>query len=458
MSSPTQKSENRLVRLVTLGCKVNQYETQYVKETLQANGFHEAESNEPAGLCIVNTCTVTNEGDAKSRQVVRRLHKKNPDAHIVVMGCYATRDPSAVSKLPGVTKVITNKNQIKEDLTDLGVSIFPQGIQRFDGHSRAFVKVQDGCLLNCTYCIIPKVRPTLRSRPVEEIVDEVRGLVASGFQEIVLTGVHLGHYGIDLSKGKPKSQWQRLWHLLYKLADIPGKFRLRLSSMEAAEVRDDLIRAMSDLSGKVVPHLHLCLQSGSDRLLRAMKRRYTSAGFLARCERLIKSLDLPAFTTDVILGFPGETEEDFAATCNLVRRVGFSKIHIFPYSSRQGTEAASLKETVPGNVVMERRKRLEAIESELAHSYYQKLIGRRLDVLVENSLPGQPDRVMGTSCRYAPVILRGQLPVLQGKLIPALAERIEQGKVVGKLAFDQSATEMEFRDNRISLPLQSNSN
>src|SRR5579859_7195786 len=198
-------------RLFTLGCKVNQYETQYVKEMLEVNGYREAASEEQADVCVVNTCTVTAEGDAKSRQTVRRLAQENPRAAIVVMGCYATRDPAAVARLPGVAKVITDKQKLLEELRPFGVTRKPSGISRFDGHQRAFVKVQDGCLLHCSYCIIPTVRPTLRSRPIEDLVQEVQRLTEGGCQEIVLTGIHLGHYGVDLCRGKPKAQWQRLW-------------------------------------------------------------------------------------------------------------------------------------------------------------------------------------------------------------------------------------------------------
>src|SRR5437660_1669109 len=240
-------------RLVTLGCKVNQYETQYVKEMLQAGGYAEAAGGTHADLCVVNTCTVTREGDAKSRQLVRRLHQHNPGAAIVVMGCYATRDPDAVARLPGVVKVITDEERLLDELRPFGVTSRPAGITRFDGHQRAFVKVQDGCLLNCSYCIIPSVRPTLRSRPADEVAAEVAGLVAAGYREVVLTGIHLGHYGIDLSRGRPKTEWTRLWHLLERLARLPGDFRVRLSSLEAAEARDDLVRVMAE-QPRICPH------------------------------------------------------------------------------------------------------------------------------------------------------------------------------------------------------------
>ncbi len=251
----------RRCRLLTLGCKVNQYETQHVKEALESGGWREAIADEPAELCVVNTCTVTAEADAKGRQLIRRLHQANPGAAIVVMGCYATRAPEVVSRLSGVTKVITDKARLLEDLAEFGVTEVPSGITRFDGHQRAFVKVQDGCLLNCSYCIIPSVRPTLRSRPLDDITAEVARLVADGCPEIVLTGIHLGHYGIDLSRGKAKHDWCRLWHLLDRLDALPGDFRIRLSSLEAAEVRGELVAALAR-SRRVCPHLHLCLQSG----------------------------------------------------------------------------------------------------------------------------------------------------------------------------------------------------
>jgi threonylcarbamoyladenosine tRNA methylthiotransferase MtaB len=420
----------RTCRLFTLGCKVNQYETQYVKEALEANGYREAGAAEPADLCVVNTCTVTMEGDAKSRQLIRRLAATEPRAEIVVMGCYATRAPDEVARLPGVTRVITDKEKLAEELRPFGVVKMPRGISRFDGHQRAFVKVQDGCLLHCSYCIIPSVRPTLRSRPVAEIVEEVERLVSGGCQEIVLTGIHLGHYGIDLSKGRPKAEWRRLWHLLDCLAELPGDFRIRLSSLEAAEVREDLVFALAR-HPRICPHLHLCLQSGSDRILGLMKRRYRSAGFLERCRRLRQALDQPAFSTDVIVGFPGETDADFEATCRVVREVGFSRIHVFSYSPRRGTPAAELAARVAPAVVAERRKRLRELEQELAEQYAHELLGRRLDVLVEGADPERPGFVRGTSCRYLPVAFVGHAPALVRRRVVVRAERVINSMFLG---------------------------
>jgi threonylcarbamoyladenosine tRNA methylthiotransferase MtaB len=446
----------RTCRLLTLGCKVNQYETQFVKELLESNGYVEAADGQSADLCVVNTCTVTHEGDAKSRQLVRRLHQANPEAAIVVMGCYATRAPETVGRLPGVSKVIVGKDRLTEELEEFGVSIPVQGISRFDDHQRAFVKVQDGCLLNCSYCIIPHVRPTLRSRPLDEIAEEVARLVAAGHQEIVLTGIHLGHYGIDLSRGRPKTQWTRLWHLLEALCRLPGDFRIRLSSLEAAEARDDLIRVMAR-EDRVCPHLHLCLQSGSDRILRRMQRRYTAAGFLERCRRIRAALDQPAISTDVIVGFPGETDADFEATCDVVRRAGISRIHVFSYSRREGTPAATLGQTVPPRVVAARRERLHEIERELADGYYRSLIGRRLDVLVEEADPERAGHARGTSCRYAPVSFPGHAPALIRRRVPVRAVGVVNGVILGEPEWeentDSTSHSKPWRSHRLALEL-----
>lgn len=426
----------RTIRLLTLGCKVNQYETQYVKEALEAAGYIEAGGDTPADLCIVNTCTVTHEGDAKGRQLIRRLHQQQPEAALVVMGCYATRAPETVARLPGVTKVITDKARVLDELAEFGVTARPLGISRFDDHQRAFVKVQDGCLLNCSYCIIPTVRPTVRSRPVEDIAEEVSRLLDAGYHEIVLTGIHLGHYGIDLSRGRPRAGWTRLWHLLRRLGQLPGDFRIRLSSLEAAEARDDLIRALAE-EPRVCPHLHLCLQSGSDRILAAMRRRYRSDGFLERCRRIKEVLDRPAFTTDVIIGFPGETDEDFEATCRILREVGFAKVHVFSYSPRAGTSAAQLPQTVPPPVVAQRRQRLRELERELAWDYHHSLVGMRLDVLVEGA-GDSPGEVKGTSCRHATVTFRGHAPALIRRRVPVRISAVTEDGLRGEPEPEQS--------------------
>lgn len=429
-------SGQRTFRLATLGCKVNQYETQVLRETLEANGYRAAAEGEPADICVVNSCTVTHEADAKTRQLVRRFHRSQPSAGVIVMGCYATRDPGAVARLPGVVKVLTRKDRLAEDLREFGVRHAVKGITAFEDHQRAFVKVQDGCILNCSFCIIPSVRPGLRSRPIEEIVHEVQGLVERGRKEIVLTGIHLGHYGIDLSKGKPKARWTRLWHLLDRLGDWAstttgaGEFRIRLSSLEAAEVRDDLIQAIAR-NPRVCPHLHLCLQSGSDRILAAMKRRYRVRSFLERCRELRRRIDGPAITTDVIVGFPGETEEDFQQTLAACREAGFAKIHIFPFSPRRGTAAAELPDQVAAEVVAERKQRLAELDRELNQAFCRSLLGRRLDVLVEGVDPQRPGHVIGTSCRKVSASFPGHVGMIR-RLVSVCAEKAANGVILGQ--------------------------
>lgn len=430
----------RTFQIVTLGCKVNQYDSQYLRELLEHAGWVQSREGQ-SDLCLVNTCTVTHEADAKGRQAIRRLHGENPQADLVVMGCFATRDPASVSQLPGVRQVITDKDNLAEQLSHYGVVPHSGGISRFDDHQRAFVKVQDGCLLNCSYCIIPSVRPGMRSRSIPEITAEVERLVANGYQEVVLTGIHLGHYGLDLSKGKPKTEWSRLWHLIRALEDLPGDFRVRLSSLEAAEVREDFLKVLKE-SKKVAPHLHLCLQSGSDKVLSAMRRRYKRDSFLDHCQRVREVLDEPALTTDVIYGFPGESDEDFDQTVDLCEKAGFCKIHLFAYSPREGTDAANMTETVPPQVKAQRRQRLLEVESRLSRNFQNRLIGRILDVLVEQPLEGQPGMVRGTSCRSVQVAFRGRYESLKRGRFP-----IKVTTLVGNQLFGEPSETIGIKGN-----------
>ncbi len=416
------------LKTITLGCKVNQYETELVREGLTRIGYRDADLDEAANLCVVNTCTVTHEGDAKSRQAIRRLARENPHARIVVMGCYATRAPDELAKLPGVSEVLTDKREIPDLLMRHGVVDLPTGISRFSGHQRAFVKVQDGCLLRCSYCIIPHVRPNVASRNLADIEEEVLRLVERGYREIVLTGIHLGHYGVEQNRGRPKGQWLRLSHLVRRLAELPGDFRLRLSSIEATETTRELIAVMAEFPDKVAPHLHVCLQSGSDAVLRRMRRRWSSRLFLGRCQLAREALDLPALTTDVIVGFPGETDADFESTLRVCRQAGFSKIHIFPFSPRKGTPAADMSDQVPPALKAERVQRLTELEVELRHSYCRRLIGRRLSLLVEGVTPELA--WAGTACRYAPVEIAGDFSGRSGDLVAVTAERVRDGRLI----------------------------
>jgi threonylcarbamoyladenosine tRNA methylthiotransferase MtaB len=412
----------RTCRLVTLGCKVNQYETQLVKEALEHSNYREAAEGEPADLCVVNTCTVTAEADSKARQVVRQLARQQPGAQTVVFGCYAAREPETLAKLPGVIAVVSENRELPDVFQRFGVTSWPTGISRFDGHRRAFVKVQDGCILNCTYCIIPQVRPGLRSRTPDDIADEVHRLVERGYKEIILTGIHLGHYGVEATRGRSGRPPFRLWHLIRRLDEIPGQWRLRLSSLEAAEVGGDFIDAVGECR-RLCPHYHLCLQSGSNEVLYRMKRRYRVGRFLEKIEQIRKATCQPAFSTDVIVGFPGETEADFRQTLEVCEAAGFMKIHVFPFSPRRGTPAASLPGQISSKEKKERCLRLAELEQRLARRYHRELLGKPLWVLVEARPAIQPAYVLGTACRYVAVELPGSQDDI-GELIEVQAERL----------------------------------
>lgn len=417
------------LKTVTLGCKVNQYETEFVREGLLRAGYRDAADDESADLCVVNSCTVTSQGDAKSRQVIRRLARQNPSARIVVMGCYATREPQRVARLPGVMEVVTDKRELPDLLGRFGVVDVPTGISSFGQRHRAYVKVQDGCLLRCSFCIIPHVRPRLSSRPLPDIVEEVRRLAAAGYREIVLTGIHLGHYGVDFNRRRPRRDWIRLSDLVRRLAELPDPFRLRLSSIEATEVTRSLLHVMASYCHKVVPHLHISMQSGADAVLRRMRRRWGSRRLIDRCLLAQQQLDQPALTTDIIVGFPGETHDEFLQTVDVVKRVGFSKIHIFPFSPRRGTPAAALADQVPDMVKQQRRQALAAAEISARDRYYDSLRGRSLDVLVESAVEGSPDYAVGTSCRYAPVELPLSLSPGFGQLTTVVAGPHVNGRI-----------------------------
>ena len=427
------------LRTVTLGCKVNQYETAWFREGLHRLGYRDAAGDEPADLCVVNTCTVTAEGDLKSRKLVRQLARRNPGAEIVVMGCYATRAPDEVAALPGVTEVVTDKQRLADLLARRGLLDVPRGIASFGTRHRAYVKVQDGCCAGCSYCIIPSVRPVLASRPIEEVVEEVGGLVAAGYREVVLTGIHLGHYGRDLAASSRKPD---LTALLGRLVDLPGRFRIRLSSLEAAEIGNALLALFAARLDRVCQHLHVPMQSGSDRVLKRMRRRQSSEDFIDQCRRFSRRLDQPALTTDVIVGFPGETDEDFSMTCRAVEAVGFAKVHVFPFSPREGTPAAEMADQIPPPVKRRRVATLTAVAERQRTAFLESLVGRRLQVLIESPAPRSTDRrsppffadsaadALGTSSRYATVVVPGAAARC-GDLVVTTATGFDAGQLLG---------------------------
>jgi threonylcarbamoyladenosine tRNA methylthiotransferase MtaB len=429
-------------------------------------GYREAVGDEAVDLILVNSCTVTAESEAKTRKIIRRLAKNNPRAEIIVMGCYATRAPDEAASMPGVREVIRDKRELPDLLARRGLEDIPNGISNFEGRHRAWVKIQDGCREGCSYCIIPLVRPVLVSRAADDVLEEIRRLTRAGFAEIVLTGIHLGHYGADteqatqilpspfgrgaggegcnackqnnaltltLSGHRPKVGRERglkdhasgnaLADLLHRIVALDGEFRVRLSSIEAAEVTPELLDVMAEHPRRICPHLHIPMQSGSDAILNRMRRRCSVRRFIDRCEEIRGRLDQPALTTDVIVGFPGETDEDFAATCRAAEEVGFSKIHVFRFSPRQGTAAASMPNSIPQRIHRRRAAELAELGNRLADRYLENLQGKILQVLVEGALPDSPSRLLGTADRYVPVELSGQTDLI-GRLVDVRVDRV----------------------------------
>jgi threonylcarbamoyladenosine tRNA methylthiotransferase MtaB len=415
------------LKTITLGCKVNQYETEYVRQGFERLGYREAVEGEPVNLCIVNSCTVTAESEAKGRKTIRRLAKAHPEAEIIVMGCYATRAAKEVAALTGVVEVITDKRQLPDLLARRGLADVPTGIAHFKRRRRAYVKVQDGCRMHCSYCIVPSVRPHQVSRPVGEVLDEVRRLVDHGHREIVLTGIHLGDYGWNEERG---TKHERLSDLVRCIADLDGPFRVRLSSIEAGEVTPELLAIMAERPDRMCAHLHMPLQSGSDTVLKRMNRRWPVGRFVERCHEIRAALDRPALTTDVIVGFPGETEADFSATCRTVEQIGFAKVHVFRFSPRDGTPAAGMSDQVTNRIAQRRARDLENLGKLLRERYGGGLLGRRLQVLVEMPASNRPGWMVGTCDRHVPVAMPGGRDLI-GQFVWVIADRVEGGLVIG---------------------------
>ena len=361
----------------TLGCKVNQYETQRLVEQLEALGWRESANGDAANLCIVNTCTVTETADAKSRQALRRFRRAHPGAIVVAAGCYSERDRAALESIEGVDYVLDNAE--KERLVEvIGLlpdanTRLPSGISRFAGHARAFVKVQDGCDHFCSYCILPYVRGRSRSRPMAAILDEARGLARNGYRELVLTGVHLGDYG-DGANGLPE--------LARALDDVEGLLRVRLSSIDPMEVTPALVETIASVC-TACPHLHVSLQSGSNSVLERMRRDYTREEYIGVAERATAAIPGLSMSTDLMVGFPGETDEEFADSLDVIERVGFSKVHVFPFSPRAGTPAAERTDFIAHDVVKRRLARVAEVAGAAALRHRERFVGGKMEILVE---------------------------------------------------------------------------
>ncbi len=362
-------------KIATLGCRTNQYESQAYATQLRSQGYREAVEGEAADVCIINTCTVTASADQQSRQQMRRLRKDNPGAKLIVTGCAADR----LQKEEG-TLVVLNKD--KERLLPLAMpeESWPEfKIDHFAAHTRAFVKVQDGCNSFCTYCIIPYVRGRSRSRPIDEVLQEIRDLVAHGYKEVVITGINVGDF--EGAKG------ERLVDLVKLVDGIEGLHRVRVSSIDPDEVDDALASAVLD-GKKTCPSMHVVLQSGSNVILKRMNRKYTRQVFLDTVRRLKKAKPDFTFTTDVIVGFPGETEADFQETLSIIEEVQFAKVHMFPYSDRERTRSNLYPNKVPAAVIDERKQQVLRAAEKVAFTLREGYVGRRMEVLTEEQGKG----------------------------------------------------------------------
>ncbi|HSX13312.1 MAG TPA: tRNA (N(6)-L-threonylcarbamoyladenosine(37)-C(2))-methylthiotransferase MtaB [Chlamydiales bacterium] len=362
-------------KVITLGCRTNQYESQGYADQLRQMGYDKAGDGEQADLCIVNTCTVTDSADSASRHEIRSLLKAHPNAKIAVTGCMAESAPNAILSIDPRIQIVPNAK--KEELIQ---EVFPDSrefpefkIEAFDGHTRAFVKVQDGCNSFCTYCIIPYVRGRSRSRQIADIVSEVEGLIAKGFKEVVITGINVG----DFDGGG------RLADLVRAVDQVKGLERLRISSIDPDEVDDDLASAVLD-GRATVPSMHIVLQSGSNVILKRMNRKYTRQIFIDSVERMKERNPDFTVTTDIIVGFPGETLSDHEETLDLIRSVQFAKVHMFPYSVRKRTRAALYPNKVPPDVMKQRKQELMRVAENSAFLLREKFLGRTMPVLLEN--------------------------------------------------------------------------
>ncbi|CAA7603480.1 Methylthiotransferase N-terminal domain protein [Acididesulfobacillus acetoxydans] len=383
----------RTVRLVTLGCKVNQTESEAVAQIFRDAGYQVRREDGPAEVVVINTCTVTNSGDSKSRQTIRRMIKAYPGSFVIVMGCYAQTSPGEVLKIEGVDLVVGTQDRgrilelmeavraarkPRSAVHDIGSAKDFEELPLLEGESRtrATLKIEDGCNQFCTYCIIPYARGPVRSRRPENVLAEARKLVSAGYKEIVVTGIHTGAYGRDLTEN-----WD-LARLVEGLGEIPGLRRLRLSSIEPVEFTSGLIETIRE-SKVVCRHLHIPLQSGSETVLRRMHRPYTPADYKRLLERLREAMPGLAITTDVIVGFPGETEEDWQEALTFVESCGFAGIHVFPYSRREGTPAARYPGQISHRVKQRRAREMLALARAGRERYKRAFVGKTVEVLLE---------------------------------------------------------------------------
>ena len=409
--------------LHNLGCKVNAYETEAMQEMLEQNGYEIVPFQEGADVYIINTCTVTNMADRKSRQMIHKARKMNPEAVVVAAGCYVQTAEMQEKLDPDIDIVIGNNR--KQDLIRILAeywkeeTLHPEQVEelidinhtkeyenltldRTAEHTRAYIKVQDGCNQFCSYCIIPFARGRVRSRKAQDVTDEVRRLAENGYKEVVLTGIHLSSYGMDLEKEED------LLHLIQSVHEVEGIERIRLGSLEPRIITEEFAETLASLP-KICPHFHLSMQSGCDETLKRMNRRYTSAEYFEKCEILRSAFEHPALTTDVIMGFPQESEEEFEITRKFIEKVNFYETHVFKYSKRQGTKAAAMEGQIPEPVKGTRSAELIRIGKEHKKAFESWYIGKEIAVLFEEEIERDGQKIwVGHTREYIKVALQSE--------------------------------------------------
>ena len=423
----------------TLGCKVNQYDTQAMEELLSAAGYQTVPFSSDADVYLVNTCTVTGTGDKKSLQTVRRLRREHPKSKIIMCGCLAQlRGSELISTGADLILGTQRRSEIVSLLSEVFrerkplCAVEPLGdrpifeplrISHQSDHTRAVLKIQEGCGNRCSYCVIPQVRGPIRSRPLPDILEEARRLSDAGFCEIVLTGIHLSSYGRDFPDGIS------LADVISSLQKVDGILRIRLGSLEPTVATPDFVRIIRE-ADKVCPQFHLALQSGSDSVLRRMRRRYNTAQYMKAVDEIRCEFPHAALTTDILTGFPGETESEFLETAEMIRRVSFARIHVFPYSSRPNTDAALLPGQLPDTVRQERARKLIAVGEETARIYRESWLGQETVLLPE-------EMVNGCMEGYTPEYLRVRMPAgcrcLSGEPVRIRIVSVDQPTAVGEM-------------------------
>lgn len=426
------------VGICSLGCKVNIYESEYVEELLRNHGYEIVPFENWADIYIINTCSVTNEADKKSRKMINQAKRRNSQAIIVVMGCYSQVKGE---RIDGVDILLGNKDKSKiieyienylekrENIVKIynlreEVNFEDMNIEHFDNHTRAFVKIQDGCNAFCSYCIIPYTRGRVRSKEYSKVIGEVTNLVNNGYREVVLTGIHTGRYGMDLDD-------MNLEKLLRELINIPNIYRIRLSSIEVNEVTDGIIDLIKE-SKVIARHFHIPLQSGSDKILKSMNRKYDLAYFKEKINDIRKIDSDISITTDLIVGFPGESDDDFRETIDTLKEFNFTKIHTFPYSKRDGTVAGEMFNQVDGNIKKKRVREVLELSKHQEHEYYLKYKGKILEGLTEVHKDG---KVVVLTSNYISVIVDDEVDsnmVVKVRIDNIDDNNIVRGKIVNK--------------------------